>query len=96
MRSLAILIAPLLFSGQCFADNAHENRKVFTTYMGPVTCKGPNTEYKVEPGNGRVVEFFYYQHDPKRLWVGPRGGWSYVIGDGVTCEIQGLESAVLP
>ena len=97
---MRFVLATLIVCGFTATASADVNSKIaayqrtiVTSYSGLVTCKGNGVQYQINPPAGRVTEFFYYQHDPRRLWVGAQGGWSYVLGNDVSCQIEGTETS---
>lgn len=86
MKSLYVagyLIISALIVGQAKADQ----RNVIANYSGPITCSGPGGTHTVS--DGAVVDFFYYQNDPRRIWVGRRGGATWLLGMNDSCTING-------
>lgn len=58
---------------------------------GEIICKGPNVDYRAAGSMETPIELFYYDHDPRRIWV--QAGRMRLLGYDVSCEMTAAESA---
>lgn len=70
-------------------------KKTLITHFaaGFVECKGPGVSYRREVTNPGGISVFYYDHDPRRIWID--AGWRMMLGYDVSCEYSGAESSDL-